>query len=106
MVTDIKSEPLQGHSGSIQAAINLEMSSDKVNHFDIFIEGINGQLPNLDLINMVVKLSRKENIPAALHTQVKYWCTTTSYAGPSFVQAKAKLSIKKKVKQSNLNKCI
>lgn len=68
--TDITSAPLQGHSGSIQAAINLEMSSDKVNHFDLLIEGINGQLPNLDLVNMVIRLSQKKNIPAALHTQV------------------------------------
>lgn len=31
---------------------------------DVKIEGLNGQLPNLDLVNLVNKLSHKENIPS------------------------------------------
>lgn len=68
--TDISSAPLEGHSGSIQAALNLEFPHEKVNSFKIAIEGINGQLPNLDLVNTVFRLCRKERIPASLHTEV------------------------------------
>ena len=68
--TDISSAPLGGYSGSIQAALNLEFSDENVNSFEIAIEGINGQLPNLDLVNTVFRLCRKERIPVALHTEV------------------------------------
>lgn len=65
----ISSAPLEGHSGSIQAALNLEFAREKVGVFHIAIEGINAQLPNLDLVNTVFRLCRKERIPAALHTE-------------------------------------
>jgi len=64
--------PLEGHSGSIQAAINLEMSTSRVDMFEILEEGINGQLPNLDLINMVSRLCMKDGIDSKLHTQVGF----------------------------------
>ncbi|XP_067052585.1 glycosylphosphatidylinositol anchor attachment 1 protein-like isoform X1 [Acropora muricata] len=65
----ISSASLEGHSGSIQAALNLEFTREKVSSFHVAIEGINGQLPNLDLVNTVFRLCRKERIPAALHTE-------------------------------------
>lgn len=65
----ISSAPLGGYSGSIQAALNLEFSDENVHSFEIAIEGINGQLPNLDLVNTVFRLCRKERIPVALHTE-------------------------------------
>ena len=71
LCTDISSVSLEGHSGSIQAALNLEFTHEKVSSFHVAIEGINGQLPNLDLVNTVFRLCRKERIPAALHTEVK-----------------------------------
>ena len=71
LCTDITSASLEGHSGSIQAALNLEFTREKVSSFHVAIEGINGQLPNLDLVNTVFRLCRKERIPAALHTEVK-----------------------------------
>ena len=68
--TDIKSLPLESHSGAIQGAINLEISSSSISSMNILCEGLNGQLPNLDLINMVDRLFQKEMIPSILHTQV------------------------------------
>ena len=50
--------------------MNLEFPHEKVNSFEIAIEGINGQLPNLDLVTTVFRLCRKEHIPASLHTEV------------------------------------
>ncbi|KPJ00765.1 Glycosylphosphatidylinositol anchor attachment 1 protein [Papilio xuthus] len=53
---------LQGRSGSIQAAINLEFDSPKIKYIEVKIEGLNGQLPNLDLVNLVHKLCVKSGI--------------------------------------------
>ncbi|CAG2122301.1 unnamed protein product, partial [Medioppia subpectinata] len=47
---------LESRSGPIQAAINLEIHSSVSSHLDIKIEGLNGQLPNLDLFNVAVEL--------------------------------------------------
>ncbi|KAG8224021.1 hypothetical protein J437_LFUL001098 [Ladona fulva] len=53
---------LSGRGGSIQAAINLEIHSDQVASIDVKIEGLNGQLPNLDLVNLVHRMCLKEGI--------------------------------------------
>lgn len=53
---------LDGRAGSIQAAINLELQSFDVDYIDVKIEGLNGQLPNLDLMNLVQRLALKEGI--------------------------------------------
>ncbi|XP_013790376.1 glycosylphosphatidylinositol anchor attachment 1 protein-like [Limulus polyphemus] len=63
----LDSGELEGRSGAIQAAINLEIHSDKISHFDVKIEGQNGQLPNLDLFNLVVELSTRESVPSTFH---------------------------------------
>ncbi|XP_064599152.1 glycosylphosphatidylinositol anchor attachment 1 protein-like [Liolophura sinensis] len=63
----IMADDLKGRGGAIQAAINLEIANDKNTHLNIKIEGLNGQLPNLDLVNLVVKLCRREGIRPTLH---------------------------------------
>ena len=55
---------LEARVGSIQAAINLELSHEKFTHLNVKVEGLNGQLPNLDLFNLVTKLALKEGLPA------------------------------------------
>uniref|UniRef100_A0A182RL25 GPI-anchor transamidase component GPAA1 n=1 Tax=Anopheles funestus TaxID=62324 RepID=A0A182RL25_ANOFN len=55
---------LRARAGSIQAAINLEVQSLDISHINLKIEGLNGQLPNLDLHNLVQKLSSKNGIIA------------------------------------------
>lgn len=54
---------LEDRAGSIQAAINLELQSFDTEFVDIKIEGLNGQLPNLDLVNLVQRIALKEGIP-------------------------------------------
>ena len=78
---------LEGRAGSIQAAINLEIHAMKVGSIDIKVniipnfysiidyrkietnqlikqvEGLNGQLPNLDLFNLAANMITKEGIP-------------------------------------------
>lgn len=53
---------LDTRAGSIQAAINLELSSFDLDYIDVKIEGLNGQLPNLDLVNLIQRLAMKEGI--------------------------------------------
>ncbi|XP_032900893.1 glycosylphosphatidylinositol anchor attachment 1 protein [Amblyraja radiata] len=61
-VTEISSSAMQGRAGTIQAAITVEMSSDVVTSFDISVEGLNGQLPNLDLVNLFSSFCQKNGV--------------------------------------------
>ncbi|XP_025204359.1 glycosylphosphatidylinositol anchor attachment 1 protein [Melanaphis sacchari] len=58
----LDSGKLSGRAGAIQAAINLEIHSDKIDHIDIKLSGLNGQLPNLDLVNLAHRLCNKESV--------------------------------------------
>lgn len=53
---------LKGRGGAIQAAVNLEIHSTRIGQMDIKIEGLNGQLPNLDLFNLASKMCTKEGL--------------------------------------------
>lgn len=53
---------LEARAGAIQAAINLEISQDKITHVNVKIQGLNGQLPNLDLFNLINRLCMKEGV--------------------------------------------
>ncbi|XP_028920022.1 glycosylphosphatidylinositol anchor attachment 1 protein [Ornithorhynchus anatinus] len=58
-VTGMQSSALRGRAGAIQAALALELSSDVVTSLDVAVEGLNGQLPNLDLLNLVHAFCQK-----------------------------------------------
>jgi len=53
---------LPGRAGAIQAAINLELATTNPTHLNVKIEGLNGQLPNLDLVNLVNRLASREGV--------------------------------------------
>uniref|UniRef100_A0A224XLV1 Putative conserved plasma membrane protein n=1 Tax=Panstrongylus lignarius TaxID=156445 RepID=A0A224XLV1_9HEMI len=53
---------LPARGGAIQAAINLELSSLKMKKIDVKLLGLNGQLPNLDLVNLVHRICSKERV--------------------------------------------
>ncbi|GFX84619.1 glycosylphosphatidylinositol anchor attachment 1 protein [Trichonephila clavipes] len=69
----IMSEKLQSTSGLIQGVINLELSDFYFSHVDIKIEGLHGQLPNLDLFNLAVELCIREEIPTSFQSQFNYF---------------------------------
>lgn len=69
----ISSTGLEARGGSIQAAINLELHSSNIDYFDLKINGLNGQLPNLDLVNVAVHLSEKGRIKATLNHQFDHY---------------------------------
>ena len=58
---------LPATAGVIQAALNLELHSFKPKSVDVKIEGLNGQLPNLDLFNVAIELCNREDLPATFH---------------------------------------
>ncbi|EMG47721.1 Subunit of the GPI (Glycosylphosphatidylinositol):protein transamidase complex, putative [Candida maltosa Xu316] len=55
-------------AGSIEAAIVIEYgkNGDFFEYYDMFYEGLNGQLPNLDLLNTANLVSHHEQIPVAM----------------------------------------
>lgn len=63
--------PLQGRGGSIQAALSLELSSDVITSLDIVLEGLNGQLPNLDLANLFYAFCQKIGVLCTIQGRVK-----------------------------------
>ncbi|KAK7867039.1 hypothetical protein R5R35_005680 [Gryllus longicercus] len=58
----LKHGDLPARAGAIQAAVNLELRSDRISHIDVKVEGLNGQLPNLDLVNLVHRLCAMESV--------------------------------------------
>ncbi|KAM6143044.1 glycosylphosphatidylinositol anchor attachment 1 protein [Phoenicopterus ruber ruber] len=61
-VTEVRSAGTPGRAGAIQAAVALELSSDVVTSFDVAVEGLNGQLPNLDLLNLFHAFCQKNGL--------------------------------------------
>ncbi|CAH2286092.1 glycosylphosphatidylinositol anchor attachment 1 [Pelobates cultripes] len=61
-VTEIKSSVMMGRAGAIQAAVSLELNSDVITSFDVVVEGLNGQLPNLDMVNLFHAFCQKSTL--------------------------------------------
>ncbi|KAJ2777420.1 dipeptidylpeptidase [Coemansia javaensis] len=60
--------PLAVRGGRIQAALSLELPpAAAYAALALHFEGRGGQLPNLDLINVVQYVSRREGVPALVH---------------------------------------
>ncbi|KAI0086173.1 Gaa1-domain-containing protein [Irpex rosettiformis] len=55
--SNIISEPLTLSSGSIWTALNIDYPGHSFSHLGIFFEGLNGRLPNQDLLNSFQKIS-------------------------------------------------
>lgn len=69
----LMSEKLKGYSGLIQGVINLEISNERFSHIDVKIEGLHGQLPNLDLFNLAIELCNREQIPTSFHSRFDFY---------------------------------
>ena len=65
---------MQGRSGSLQAALCLEIAHEEITRFNIKLEGLNGQLPNLDLVNTAMQLCRDQGMQPTLQKQVCIEC--------------------------------
>lgn len=81
-ITGMDWTPLQGRGGSIQAALSLELSSDVVTSLDLVLEGLNGQLPNLDLANLFYAFCQKIDIMCTIQGKIQRsdWDTPAGYS--------------------------
>ncbi|KAI0831285.1 Gaa1-domain-containing protein [Trametes gibbosa] len=55
---NLKAEPLSLQSGVIWTALNVDYPGHSFSHLGLFFEGLNGRLPNQDLMNAVSLISR------------------------------------------------
>ncbi|KAM9789169.1 glycosylphosphatidylinositol anchor attachment 1 protein [Neosynchiropus ocellatus] len=80
--TGMKWTPLQGRAGSIQAALCLELSSDVVTSLDVVLEGLNGQLPNLDLTNLFYAFCQKIGVGCTIQGKLQRndWDSVSGYS--------------------------
>lgn len=55
--------------GSIESAIVLDYPgvSDRFNYVELYYDGLNGELPNLDLVNIAVHITEHEGMKVSLH---------------------------------------
>nr|XP_020451262.1 glycosylphosphatidylinositol anchor attachment 1 protein isoform X3 [Monopterus albus] len=74
--------PLQGRGGSIQAALSLELSSDVITSLDLVLEGLNGQLPNLDLANLFYAFCQKIGVICTIQGKLQRndWDSVSGYS--------------------------
>ncbi|NWU98759.1 GPAA1 protein, partial [Upupa epops] len=81
-LTDMHSAGLLGRAGAIQAAVALELSSDVVTSFDVAVEGLNGQLPNLDLLNLFTAFCQKNGLLCTIQGKLQRsdWDSLPAYA--------------------------
>uniref|UniRef100_A0A480F674 GPI-anchor transamidase component GPAA1 n=1 Tax=Sus scrofa TaxID=9823 RepID=A0A480F674_PIG len=70
-VTGMQSSALQGRAGAIQVAVALELSSDVITSLDVAVEGLNGQLPNLDLLNLFQTFCQKGGLLCTLQGKLQ-----------------------------------
>ncbi|KAH9934715.1 Gaa1-domain-containing protein [Fomitopsis serialis] len=55
---NIQAEPLRLSSGVIWTALNIDYPGHSFSHLGVFFEGLNGRLPNQDLINSFQRISQ------------------------------------------------
>ncbi|PLW07375.1 hypothetical protein PCANC_26155 [Puccinia coronata f. sp. avenae] len=68
--TNLQMQPVDLKTGSIWAALNIDFPFHSFSHIAIDYEGINGQLPNLDLINTVAHIVRwTGSCPITIHDE-------------------------------------
>ncbi|XP_065520254.1 glycosylphosphatidylinositol anchor attachment 1 protein isoform X2 [Lathamus discolor] len=81
-ITAVRSSGPLGRAGAIQAAIALELSSDVVTSFDVAVEGLNGQLPNLDLLNLFNAFCQKNGLLCTIQGKLQRsdWDSLPAYA--------------------------
>lgn len=62
-------DSLPARSGPLQSAIIIELYGRQITHINIKIQGLYGQLPNLDLFNLVIELAARESVTPYFHNK-------------------------------------
>ncbi|XP_029441995.1 glycosylphosphatidylinositol anchor attachment 1 protein [Rhinatrema bivittatum] len=79
--TGVKSSVMMGRAGAIQAAVSLEISSDVITSLDIAVVGLNGQLPNLDMVNLFYAFCQKNGLLCTIQGKLQQgdWDSLPAY---------------------------
>ncbi|XP_032912822.1 glycosylphosphatidylinositol anchor attachment 1 protein-like [Catharus ustulatus] len=83
-LTAMQSGPFPGRAGAIQAALALELSSDVLTSVDVAVEGLDGQLPNLDLLNLFQSFCHKNGLLCTLQGKLP---PPEGPSGPGYAQS-------------------
>lgn len=75
--SNLRAEPLEHSSGVIWTAVNVDYPSHSFSHIGLFYEGLNGRLPNLDLMNT----THRGGVPLVLHDDVESPFSPPTHAG-------------------------
>lgn len=72
MQSNLAAEYLTLSSGVIWTALNIDYPGHSFSHLGIFFEGLNGRLPNQDLINSVqIIAGRTDNVPVIIYDSLE-----------------------------------
>ncbi|KAJ3574830.1 hypothetical protein NP233_g1495 [Leucocoprinus birnbaumii] len=84
--TDLKAEPLELTSGVIWTALSIDYPGHSFSHLGLFFEGLNGRLPNQDLMNCVQRISRGTGgVPVTVYDHLEWQDPATSPSELSFL---------------------
>ncbi|KXN92216.1 Glycosylphosphatidylinositol anchor attachment 1 protein [Leucoagaricus sp. SymC.cos] len=72
-LSNLDTEPLGLASGVIWTALNLDYPGHSFSHLGLFFEGLNGRLPNQDLINSVQRIARGSlHVPVTVYDHLEW----------------------------------
>lgn len=75
LFSDVLYENLVARGGAIQAAIVLDTADESYGQADIKFNMLDGQLPNLDLVNLAIRMVEKEGLLPTIFREVCYFET-------------------------------
>ncbi|KAF7965267.1 hypothetical protein HWV62_44721 [Athelia sp. TMB] len=67
---DMKSDHLKLSSGVIWTALNIDYPGHSFSHLGIFFEGLNGRLPNQDLLNSLHVIAQRARVPVVTYDHI------------------------------------
>ncbi|KAG8926231.1 Glycosyl phosphatidyl inositol protein transamidase complex subunit [Tulasnella sp. 417] len=79
---NLQTKPLKHVSGVIWTALCIDYPGHSFSHLGIFYEGLNGRLPNQDLMNSVVRIAGTTGVPTILYDNIE---SSASYTVPNWL---------------------
>ncbi|KAF9454645.1 Gaa1-domain-containing protein [Macrolepiota fuliginosa MF-IS2] len=71
--SNLEAEPLELTSGVIWTALNIDYPGHSFSHLGLFFEGLNGRLPNQDLMNSVQHIARYTGqVPVTVYDHLEW----------------------------------
>ncbi|EKM82543.1 hypothetical protein AGABI1DRAFT_52781 [Agaricus bisporus var. burnettii JB137-S8] len=84
--SNLDAEPLELASGVIWTALNIDYPGHSFSHLGLFFEGLNGRLPNQDLLNSVQRIARYTGqVPVTVYDHLDWRDSSKQSSEPSFL---------------------